>query len=248
MVKKDILNFVAPKPKVMPKIPDTPLGSVGYDNARDNIDPHIKTKVLSTIEGTIQTTPVNSKDIVNKDYVDTGDTAAKVMTNHTAGNHKIFYSNGSGAVVELAHGTSSYVLTSNGATSAPSWQELPTPAVPIFSQTQPARALNTTYQNTTGKHMIVYGSIACRWHDNGTDIGYFTCKSDGSSPPTTARHKGGTIATAFVVTANTLSEQSIPFNFIVKAGDYYRIDTTVAGTWGRAVLEYWNEVINLDGS
>jgi hypothetical protein len=47
------------------------------------------------------------------------------MTNvldHSATNHRTFYSNGSGQVVELAHGTSGHVLTSNGASAAPSWQ------------------------------------------------------------------------------------------------------------------------------
>lgn len=38
------------------------------------------------------------------------------------GNHVIPYTNGSGAVQELAHGTSGYVLTSNGPSSDPSWQ------------------------------------------------------------------------------------------------------------------------------
>jgi hypothetical protein len=43
-------------------------------------------------------------------------------TDHTAGAHKVFYSDGSGNLVELGHGLSGQVLTSNGATSAPSWQ------------------------------------------------------------------------------------------------------------------------------
>lgn len=36
--------------------------------------------------------------------------------------HRTFYTDGSGNVTELAHGTSAQVLTSNGASSAPSWQ------------------------------------------------------------------------------------------------------------------------------
>lgn len=42
-------------------------------------------------------------------------------SDHTAGNYKVFYSNGSGQVVELPLSTSGTVLTSNGASSAPSW-------------------------------------------------------------------------------------------------------------------------------
>ena len=40
----------------------------------------------------------------------------------TTGNHKLFYSNGSGAIQELALGTSGKVLTSNGASSAPTFE------------------------------------------------------------------------------------------------------------------------------
>lgn len=39
------------KPVRVPKL--TPLGSAGYDNPRENIDPHIKTKVVSTKELTL---------------------------------------------------------------------------------------------------------------------------------------------------------------------------------------------------
>jgi hypothetical protein len=41
---------------------------------------------------------------------------------HTAGNHKVFYSNGSGQLVELALGADGTVLQSNGATSAPTFE------------------------------------------------------------------------------------------------------------------------------
>jgi hypothetical protein len=40
---------------------------------------------------------------------------------HTAGTHKLFYSDGSGDVQELAHGLASEVLTSGGPAAAPSW-------------------------------------------------------------------------------------------------------------------------------
>ena len=42
-------------------------------------------------------------------------------SDHTAGNHKVFYSNGSGEIVELPLGSSGQVLTSNGTSSAPSF-------------------------------------------------------------------------------------------------------------------------------
>jgi len=43
-------------------------------------------------------------------------------TDHTAGNWKLFASNGSGQITEIIHGTDTYVLTSNGAAVAPTWQ------------------------------------------------------------------------------------------------------------------------------
>jgi len=42
-------------------------------------------------------------------------------SDHTAGNWSVFYSNGSGQVTELALGAANTVLTSNGASSAPSF-------------------------------------------------------------------------------------------------------------------------------
>jgi hypothetical protein len=42
-------------------------------------------------------------------------------SDHTAGNWSVFYSNGSGQVTELALGSANTVLTSNGASSAPSF-------------------------------------------------------------------------------------------------------------------------------
>lgn len=53
------------------KIPNSnTLGQVGYDNARENIDPHVKTKVVSTQEGSIERTPTADNHIANKKYVD----------------------------------------------------------------------------------------------------------------------------------------------------------------------------------
>lgn len=44
------------------RIPKTPVGAAGYDNARENIDPHLKTKVLNTSE-------ILAKEIVTKDII-----------------------------------------------------------------------------------------------------------------------------------------------------------------------------------
>ena len=56
------------KPASRPR--PTSLGAAGYDNARENIDPHIKTKVVSTKEGSVEKVPTEDSDITNKKYVD----------------------------------------------------------------------------------------------------------------------------------------------------------------------------------
>lgn len=67
--QKSIQNMFKPDVPVKKHNP-TQAGQAGFDNARENIDPHIKTKVIETKEGSIQTTPTNEKDLVNKEYVD----------------------------------------------------------------------------------------------------------------------------------------------------------------------------------
>lgn len=52
------------------RLPKTPKGAAGYDNPRENIDPHLKTQVLSSREGSVEKVPVNDNDIVNKKYFD----------------------------------------------------------------------------------------------------------------------------------------------------------------------------------
>ena len=58
-----VFNATKSRPVKMPSA--TPLGSPGYDNARDDIE-----KVKKLREGSIIKTPVNDIDIANKGYVD----------------------------------------------------------------------------------------------------------------------------------------------------------------------------------
>jgi len=80
-------------------------------------------QVLATNAGAtdVEWTAAGAGDMVAATY-DTGSVAgdAFTMTNMNAGNWKLFYSNGSGDIIELALAASG-VLTSNGATSAPSF-------------------------------------------------------------------------------------------------------------------------------
>lgn len=66
---RQIINSI--KPKKIFKTQETPLGEVGYDNPRDDLE-----KVKKMREGSIEKVPVFANDIVNKSYVDT------LTTNH----------------------------------------------------------------------------------------------------------------------------------------------------------------------
>jgi hypothetical protein len=87
-------------------------------------------------------------------------------SDHTSGNWKTFYSNGSGQVVELANGDANKVLTSGGASAAPSWA---TPAataslVNIFftpRSNMPPSSTYATLGNTYGRYELAF--------DDGTD-------------------------------------------------------------------------------
>ena len=60
---KEVINSI--KQKKIPKSSATPLGEIGYDNPRDDIE-----KIKNIREGTVEKVPANAKDIVNKEYVD----------------------------------------------------------------------------------------------------------------------------------------------------------------------------------
>lgn len=117
--------------------------------------------------------------------------------------------------------------------------------VSTLSQTQPARALNTVYQNITGNNLVVYGSvdIACQ-DDNLPSFAYITCKTGASSPPTTDRMKAGFVINNFLVVSNSVREEEFTFYFVVPNNHYYSINTTVNGSgavnaFGTLI---WNEV------
>jgi len=73
----------------------TGKGYAGFDNPRENIDPHLKTKVLNSMEGTIEKVPVNNNDIANKAYVDQEvaamllDTTFAIINASTNGNNTL---------------------------------------------------------------------------------------------------------------------------------------------------------------
>ena len=66
---KNMENIFKPDKPVKKHNP-TAVGQAGFDNVRENIDPHIKGKAISVTEGTVQHVPAQDKDIANKKYVD----------------------------------------------------------------------------------------------------------------------------------------------------------------------------------
>jgi len=94
-----------------------------YHSADRNRANHTGTQTASTISD-FDTEVSNNIDVAaNTSARHTRSHAMTSVSDHSAGNYKMFYSDGAGAVQELSHGTSGQVLTSNGITSAPSWQD-----------------------------------------------------------------------------------------------------------------------------
>lgn len=61
-------------------LPKTKLGNAGYDNARENIDPHIRTKVVSSREIVTGDHGLAAKDMVINVCYGTGDPPAASTT------------------------------------------------------------------------------------------------------------------------------------------------------------------------
>lgn len=96
----------------------------------------------------------------------------------------------------------------------------------ITSQSQPARALDTIYQNTTGKPVFV--AIAVSESGGSAAAGFWNARTDASNPPTTV-----------VVDGFTADETGpVETSFWVLPGNYYTIVTTGTGT---EVLNRWTE-------
>jgi hypothetical protein len=119
--------------------------------------------------------------------------AVTSTSDHTAGNWKVFYSDGSGAVIELALGASGY-LKSNGASSAPTF------GFPAHSET------GSLQGGTTGEYYHLTNAIYSRLYTGtGTPEGAVTAgvgslylRQDGGAATTLYVKESGTGNTGWV--------------------------------------------------
>lgn len=95
---------------------------VTYENLDANGD-------VGTVTGTVASG--NDSRFHNRSHAITG------TDDHTAGNWKVIYSNGSGEISELALSTSGTVLTSNGSSSVPSFTSVETGMAELVDDTSP---------------------------------------------------------------------------------------------------------------
>ncbi len=100
---------------------------------------------------------------------------------HTAGNWRVFYSNGSGQVNELALGTAGQVLSSNGVSAAPSWINSNAGTVTSVSGVSPisvATGTTTPVISIAANSQSSAGVVAA----GGANANY-VWKTDGSGNP-----------------------------------------------------------------
>ena len=140
---------------------------------------------------------------------------AHAMTSaaHTATAWRVFYSNGSGVVTELALGAAPTYLRSAGASAAP-----------VFGGVTPtaatrAAAVDTAYQPSTTLDVLILASVQISSGVAGD--GKIEAMTDSANPPTTV------VGTFRVGTAATVIGGQLAF--LVKAGHYYKLTTTSTG-------------------
>lgn len=105
------------------------------------------------------------------------------------------------------------------------------------ANSQPARALDTVYTNSSARPIIVWGSVECTVK-NGGDSAMVDLKTDASNPPTTIVQTIGVDWAAGAIT--DIQTYHHGFYMVVQPGHRYEIVTNVAGG-GTVTLTYWNE-------
>lgn len=118
--------------------------------------------------------------------------------------------------------TSLYFLAGDGV------MRIPASSGGFTAQSQPVRALNTTYQNAGTTAIMVTVQVSSDG-THGNNVYSVTCLTDAATPPTT-QVAGGTPTDETTVTA------SGSFTFLVLPGNYYRVNGGA-----HTVLSKWTE-------
>jgi hypothetical protein len=101
-------------------------------------------------------------------------------SDHTAGNWKIFYSNGTGVLQELGFGTSGQVLKSNGASAAPSWQA---DANTVYTHPTTAGNKHIPSGGSSGQFLKWSSDGTAAWSGHGLAASDVGARSDSWLPP-----------------------------------------------------------------
>ena len=155
----------------------------GTDNGTTSISPSLTVvglrgkslPSLNTTGGLLRYTGTGGTDIWEFDtntYATTSQlhTRSHTMTStddHTAGNWKLFYSNGSGNITELSLGTNGQYLKSNGTSIAPSWDD-------ITITTTLSDLTDTTINSPSDGQILIYSGSTNKWVNVDRETGEST--------------------------------------------------------------------------
>ena len=101
----------------------------------------------------------------------------------------------------------------------------------------PVRALDTVYQNTTGRPILCVVSVRCLRESSVGASAFVRCKIDTDTPPLFVHLSGGLAAID-----NKYMDGMEALVFAVPPGYYYMVETDVVGATSYVVLSYWREV------
>jgi len=144
--------------------------------------------------------------------------------------YRFYYSNGStwvmmgiGVHTHQSDGQGGHLVDGVDVSALKSQADDNTAALVAAISAAPARSLNTIYQNTSGKLLLVTVSL------HGTSTSTVTVRCDAAATPTTVVAYVGTLASGM--------EASIPVSFIVPVNYYYRVLINA----GSPSIYNWNE-------
>jgi hypothetical protein len=102
----------------------------------------------------------------------------------------------------------------------------------VTTQTAPARALGTVYQNTTGKAMMI--TVGANVGTGATGTGGITAFTDSSNPPATEVSQN-------LIPSASNGTGTAALSFWVLNNNYYKVSTGGSGTLPTVTLSVWTE-------